>query len=114
VRFEYVTDAALNGEGFLLDDIRVDAIGYASDFETDNGGWVAEGFVRVENILPQTFRLALIIQSGGKTTVQNIEVNADQTADIPLSLQPGDTATLVITGTTRFTREHANYSIAIR
>jgi hypothetical protein len=46
--------------------------------------------------------------------VQNIEVNADQTADIPLSLQPGDTATLVITGTTRFTREHANYSIAIR
>jgi immune inhibitor A len=114
VRFEYVTDAALNGEGFLLDDIRVDAISYASDFETDNGGWVAEGFVRVENILPQTFRLALIIQSGGKTTVQNIEVSADQIADIPLNLQPGDTATLVITGTTRFTREHANYSIEIR
>ena len=114
VRFEYVTDAALNGEGFLVDDIRVDATGYASDLETDDGGWVAEGFVRFENILPQMFRLALIIQSGGKTIVQNIEVNADQTADIPLSLQPGDTATLVITGTTRFTREHANYSIEIR
>jgi immune inhibitor A len=114
IRFEYVTDAALNGEGFLLDDIRVDAIGYASDLETDNSGWVPEGFVRVENILPQTFRLALILQSGGKTTVQNIVVNADQTADIPLSLQSGDTATLVVTGTTRFTREHANYSIEIR
>ena len=99
---------------FLLDDIRVDAIGYTSDLETDDGGWVAEGFVRVENVLPQTFRLALIIQGGGETTVQMIEVNADQTADIPLNLQSGETATLVITGTTRFTREHANYSIEIR
>jgi hypothetical protein len=114
VRFEYVTDAAINGEGLLLDDIRVDAIGYTSDLETDDGGWVAQGFVRVENVLPQTFRLALILQSGGETTVQMIEVNADQTADIPLNLQPGETATLVITGTTRFTREHANYAIEIK
>ena len=114
VRFEYVTDAALNGEGFLLDDVRVDAIGYASDFETDNSGWVADGFVRVNNILPQTFRLALIIEGGGQTTVQYIEVRADQTADIPLDLQSGQTATLVVTGSTRFTREHANYSIEIR
>ena len=114
VRFEYVTDAAINGEGFLLDDVSVDAIGYASDFETDDGGWESAGFVRVENLLPQAFRLALILQGGGETTVQMIEVNADQTADIPLNLQPGETATLVITGATRFTREQANYSIEIK
>jgi immune inhibitor A len=114
VRFEYVTDAAINGEGFLLDDVRVDAISYSEDFENGDGGWNAEGFVRVENILPQTYRLALILQSGGKTTVQNIEVNADQTAEIPLNLQPGETATLVVTGTTRFTHSQANYSIEIR
>jgi immune inhibitor A len=114
VRFEYVTDAALNGEGLLLDDITVDAINYTADFETDNNGWTPEGFVRVENVLPQTFRLALIINSNGQTTVQMIDVHADQTADIPLELQSGDTATLVVTGTTRFTREHANYSIEIR
>jgi hypothetical protein len=113
IRFEYITDTALNGEGLLLDDVRVDAVGYASDFETDTGGWVAQGFVRVENVLLQTFRLALVTR-GSKTTVQLIDVNADQIADIPLSLQPGETATLVITGTTRFTREHANYSIEIR
>lgn len=113
VRFEYVTDALLNGEGFLLDDVRVDAIGYTSDFEADDGGWVGAGFVRVENILPQTFRLALI-RKGDRTTVEYIEVGADQTADIPLSLQSGETATLIVTGTTRFTRELANYSIEIR
>ena len=114
MRFEYVTDAAINGEGLLLDDIRVDAIGYESDFETDDGGWVAQGFVRVDNVLPQAFRLALIVHGGGKTTVQVIEVSADQIADIPLNLQPGETATLVVSGATRFTRGLANYSIEIR
>lgn len=113
VRFEYVTDAAINGEGLLLDDVSIDAIGYASDFETDEDGWLAEGFVRVDNVLPQTFRLALIVR-GRETRVQMIEVRADQTAEIALSLQPGETATLVITGTTRFTRAKASYSIEIR
>jgi len=114
VRFEYITDAAVNGEGLLLDDMHVDAIGYSTDFETDDGGWTAAGFVRVENVLPQTFRLALILDHNGQITVQYIEVSADQVADIPLSLQSGDTATLIVTGTTRFTRGLANYSVEIR
>jgi hypothetical protein len=114
VRFEYVTDAAVNGEGFLLDDIRVDAAGYSTDFESDDGGWVGNGFVRVENILPQTFRLALIIEGNDGTTVQIIELTADQTAEIPLSLQNGERAILVVAGTTRFTREQAGYQIEIK
>lgn len=114
VRFEYVTDAAVNGEGMLIDDIRIDAIDYFSDFEEDDGGWEAAGFVRVQNVLPQTFRLALIRESGSDTTVEIIDVTDEQTAEIPLSLEAGDKATLVVTGTTRFTRELANYSIDIQ
>lgn len=114
VRFEYVTDAAVNGEGFLIDDVHVDAVNYSTDFETDDGGWVGEGFVRVENVLPQTFRLALIIEGNDGTSVQMIELNADQTASIPLSLKDGESATLVVTGTTRFTREPAGYQIEIK
>ena len=112
VRFEYVTDAAVNGEGFLLDDVSVEALNYKSDFEADEGGWVAEGFVRVQNDLPQTFRLALILS--GDSSVRMIPVNPDQTAEIPLSLKSGESAYLVITGTTRFTRETASYQIEIR
>ncbi len=114
VRLEYVTDAAVNGEGFLIDDIRVDALGYSTDFETDDGGWLGDGFVRVENVLPQTFRLALIIEGSDGVSVQMIELNADQTAEIPLSLQSGERAILVVAGTTRFTREQAGYQIEIR
>jgi hypothetical protein len=113
IRFEYITDAALNGEGLLLDDIRIDAINYLEDFESGDGDWEAEGFVRVENSLPQTYRLTLITR-GDTTTVTHIPLNADQTAEIPLSLGSGEEAVLVVTGTTRFTRLPAAYQIEIR
>lgn len=120
VRFEYVTDAAVNGEGLMLDDVSIPEIGYQSDFENNDGGWNANGFVRIENVLPQTFRLALILK-GRNTSIQMIPVTSDQTAQILLSIgdDPGgrddvNEAILVVTGTTRYTREQANYSIEMR
>ena len=112
LRFEYITDAAVNGEGALLDDIRIDAIDYEEDFEAGDGGWEGAGFVRVENTLPQTYRLTLITK-GDTSTVTHIPLNPDQTAEIPLSLDPGEQAVLVVTGTTRFTRLPAAYQIEI-
>jgi len=114
VRFEYVTDAAVNGEGMLIDDVSVDAVNYFSDFESDDGGWVSDGFVRVQNVLPQTFRLALIKQ-GTTTTVKMIEVSEDQAAEIPISIGGDvDSVTLVVSGTTRFTREEGSYTVEIK
>jgi hypothetical protein len=110
VRFEYITDASVTGEGFLLDDIAVPEIGYASDFESDNGGWEAAGWVRMNNILPQTYRLALLSIGRSNTTVQYIPLTPEVTADIPFTVG-GDVreVVLVVTGTTRFTRQTAPY-----
>jgi len=114
LRFEYVTDAAVNGEGFMLDDVSVDSIGYFSDFETDDGGWQPDGFVRIQNSLPQTFRLALILK-GKTTSVEIITLNPDQSADIPVHIGGDVTeAVLVVTGTTRYTRQLASYQFDIR
>jgi len=113
LRFEYVTDPAVNLEGLALDDVSIPAIHYSSDFESDDGGWQADGFARVEDDLPQTFRLALIVK-GNKTTVQNIMLTPDQTADVPLSLQAGQNAVLVVTGTERFTRLRAGFTLEIK
>ena len=113
IRFEYITDAAVNGQGLLLDDISIDAINYQSDFEAGDDGWEAKGFARVDNVLPQTYRLSLIIK-GDTTTVTNIEVSSDQTAEIPLSLNVGEEATLIVTGTTRFTIIPAAYQIEVK
>ncbi|MBN2386047.1 MAG: immune inhibitor A [Anaerolineales bacterium] len=113
VRFEYVTDARVNGEGFLVDDIAIAAIGYSEDFEAGTGSWDGTGFVRIENILPQTFRLALILEGADGTTVQIVEVSSEQTAEISV---PAGTrsATLVVTATNRFTRLPTGYEIEIR
>ena len=112
VRFQYVTDAAINGEGFMVDDISVEAAGYSSDLEADEGGWAAKGFVRVQNVLPQTFGLTLIKTSDSSVT--RIQLNADQTAEIQLSLKSGEKAYLVVSGLTRFTRELGAYQIEIK
>ncbi len=113
LRFEYVTDPAVTGVGLLLDDMSIPAVNYSSDFEADDGGWQANGFVRIENALPQTFRLSLILQ-GGQTTVQSIPVKDDQTADIPLSLQSGESAVLIVTGTQRDAHVPAEYTIEVK
>jgi hypothetical protein len=109
LRFEYITDAAVNGEGLLLDDVSIPEIGYSTDFESDDGGWIAEGFARIQSTLPQTFRLALIKQ-GGENTVEFIPLSAENNAEIPLQFGDGySRAVLVVAGTTRFTRQPAIY-----
>jgi immune inhibitor A len=115
VRFEYVTDAAVNGEGLLLDDVEIPQIGYSSDFENGDDGWLGAGFVRVKNTLPQTFQLALISKGKAGTQVKTIPLRADQTAE--LSLQIGEDisdVTLLVTGSTRFTRIPADYRLEIK
>ncbi len=115
VRFEYVTDAAVNGEGLQVDDISVPAVDYFTDFESDNGGWEPAGFARVENILPQAFRLTLIVKrTNGETTVTPVSLDSENVTDLPLDLQDGDQAVLVVSGTTRFTREPAVYSLEVK
>jgi immune inhibitor A len=109
LRFEYVTDAAVNGDGFLLDDVSIPQINYFGDFESDAGGWEGAGFVRIQNALPQTYRLALIGE-GPKTTVQYINLADDNTVDIPLDFENGvRDFVLVVTGTTRYTRQTTGY-----
>jgi hypothetical protein len=109
LRFEYITDLAVNTDGFLLDDVRVPEIQYAEDFEKGDGGWEGSGFVRIENVLPQTFSIS-IIRSGGATSVETVRLEAGQSATIPLELNNEvRSAVLVVSGTTRFTTQPAFY-----
>jgi hypothetical protein len=116
LRFDYITDQAVNGEGFLVDDISIPEIGYSQGFESGDGGWEGNGFVRIQNVLPQIFRLALITHAGNGTTVDILPVSADQTAQIPVNIGSNgvNDVVLVVTATTRFTREEAAYQFEIR
>jgi hypothetical protein len=59
LRFEYVTDAALNFDGFALDDITIPEIGFTDDGETESG-WTANGFLRSSNVVKQRYIVQLI------------------------------------------------------
>lgn len=53
VRFEVITDDGVNQPGMAVDNLRLDAAGYATGFEADDGGWQANGWVLTDNRLPQ-------------------------------------------------------------
>lgn len=113
IRFEYLTDAAVNGEGMLIDDIVIPEINYSTGFENGLDGWQAMGWIRMDNVLPQDYGLALIT-FGNETEVSYIPLEAEVTADIPLQIggEAGQ-AVLVVTGKTRYTRGRAAYRIEI-
>ncbi len=112
LRFEYITDLALHHDGMLIDDVEIPEIRYFSDFEFDDGGWKSNGWARIKNVLPQTYELALITTEGDNTTVDYIPIGVNNIANIPLDIpEEGKSVTLVIVGTTRFTRVKAPYTI---
>ena len=113
VRFEYVTDAAVNGEGLLIDDVRIDAIGYEEDFETDDAGWEAEGFVRLYNQLPQTYRLALV-EFADQPRVTYLSLDESGRVEVPVEIG-GEVseAVLVLTGTVRHSWQPASYRFSL-
>ncbi|MBC8100731.1 MAG: immune inhibitor A [Armatimonadetes bacterium] len=53
LRFAVITDDATNQPGMVVDNIAIPELGYSSDFDADDGGWQAEGWVRMDNVLPQ-------------------------------------------------------------
>ena len=113
VRFDYITDAAVNGDGMVIDDIQVDAIGYFTDFEKDDGGWIGEGFVRIKNILPQFFRVSLITY-GNQVSVMPLLLDENNQAHIEINIgEDIESIILVVSGTTPYTRQRAVYQISI-
>jgi hypothetical protein len=113
LRFDYVTDAAVNGKGLVIDDIRIDALGYFTDFEQDDGGWVGEGFVRINNTLPQFFRVTMVTY-GNQVNVYPIELDELNRAMVEISIgEEIESIILVISGTTPYTRQRAAFQLEI-
>jgi len=113
LRFEYVTDASVNGNGLLLDDLSIPAIGYTETFEAGEGGWQAQGFVRLYNRLPQTYRVVLV-ERGTETRVQEITLDEYNQAEVRVQLgEAFDEAFLLVMGTARASWEPAPYQIEI-
>lgn len=111
VRFWVISDAAINGPGLLIDDIRIPEIGFAEGAETADGGWQAQGFVRTSGILPQRWILRLIVFDGDG--VQVVAPDVDSQGRAEMQVAEGQRAILMVSGATPVTTEPASYSIDV-
>jgi hypothetical protein len=88
VAFDVINDLSVNRPGLALDDVEVPEINYHTDFEQDDGGWQAAGWIRTDNFVPQKYVVQLVsFGQDGQVKVSRLPVNDDNTAhwDVPLS-----------------------------
>jgi hypothetical protein len=110
VRFEYLTDDAVNHVGLLLDDIFIPEIAYLDDVEVGDGGWLAEGFVRMDNVLPQKY-VVQAIELGDSLQVERMQLDANNNGHLVIPLGwDVSRVVLVVSGITPFTTQPSAYT----
>jgi hypothetical protein len=115
LRFEYITDDALNLPGVALQDIRIPEINYAYNADDGEDGWQAQGFVRTNNLEPEKYSAQLIsFGADGTTQVTRLAIADDQTGHWNVPLSQLKSAVLVISALARTTTEPAPYQLEIK
>jgi len=110
VRFDYVTDDAVNRPGLCLDNLTLQAIGWRDDVEQGEGEWHAEGFLRHENQMPQRFVVQLV-EFAPRLRLRRAIVEANQPLAWAIESPGGDnqTALLIVSAIAPVTTERASY-----
>lgn len=113
LRFEYITDEAVNNVGFALDDISIPDLGFSDDVEEDHG-WDARGFYRTANSLRNRLTLQ-VIKVGDETVVQEVPVDEEGRARLELRGFGKELrkAVLVVSAQTPVTTEPAKYVVRV-
>jgi immune inhibitor A len=116
LRFEVVTDDAVNHVGLFLDDVSLAEIGYDEDFESGDGGWAAAGFLRTDNNLPQRYLVQLIQREPTGVSVRRMALDDRVGGSLTLSglgTQVTE-AVLAISALAPATTEIAGYRYTLR
>jgi immune inhibitor A len=115
LRFEYVTDDAVNGPGFMVDDISIPEIGYSDGGEKGTGGWEAAGWVLTDNQLNQGWLVQLLeVGKDGAVTLQRVPVDSSGHGQISVTgLDNLQDTVLAISALAPVTTEKASYSYSI-
>jgi immune inhibitor A len=74
IRFEVLTDPAISGGGFAIDNIAVPELGFMMDADTEAVGWSADGFVQTSRLLPQPWAV-ILIEEGLNRQVTPLSLN---------------------------------------
>ena len=115
IRFEYVTDDAVNAPGWFIDKVEIPAIGYATNWADGTDGWESEGWLLTDNTLPQEWLVqTMVFHRGTLAGFERVPVDSDGSARIDLEgLDRESEVVLAISGLTPVTTEEAHYQYRI-
>ncbi len=109
VRFECLTDDAINLDGLWLRAMEIPEIGWRDEGETDEG-WEAQGFVRVENRIAARYQVTAVLR-GDPPQMVPLEVGTDGTVRATLHAPGG--MTLIVASPTPHTAQAAPYTLRV-
>jgi immune inhibitor A len=115
LRFEYITDDATTQPGMLIDDVSIPEINYYDGFEGGSGDWISEGWVRMDNVLPQYFLVEVVQPGNHDAPVRRLLSMGDTPRgewEIIVGGDLGD-AVVVVSGLAPVTTEPAAYSVIV-
>ena len=115
IRFQMLTDGAVNMPGLCLDDVRILEIGYVHDAESDEDGWQASGFVRTDNTSPQAYSIQFVSLGDG-TEIQRPKLDGSNQGSWSIRRPTGlaGRAIVAISGLAPHTTEPAEYTLTVR
>ena len=109
LRYEYVTDSAVNGMGWCLDDISIPEIGFFDDAESESD-WDASGFMKLPgNRVEQDFSVHWVQGKGDQAIVSKLPLDDRNDG----SLEINKNGILVIVARTPQTRVQASFSLEL-
>ena len=109
VRFQYVTDDAVNAAGACFRNLSIPEAGITAN----DDGWKAEGFVFTDNVVRQDFQVQLITVGDGPQ-VRQLTLDATNTGELTVQ-PPGDEERLIVAvgSLAEKTRESAGYTLSL-
>jgi len=109
LRFEYVTDQSIEGDGFVVGGVEIPEIGFHDNVSTDDG-WTAEGFVRTDNLAPQPW-LVEVISHDPRAPVRRLSIGPDGTGSLPLDA--GQSVVVAVAGMAPGTSQQPTFQLRL-
>jgi hypothetical protein len=114
LRFQMVTDDAVNKPGLLIDNLRIAEIGWQDDGESGDAGWTSNGWILTDNSVAQRWLVQVLEIGAGTVTVERVEVGPNGTGELRIdNMADLDEVMLTISALAPATTEKASYSYTI-
>jgi hypothetical protein len=114
LRFEMVTDDAVNKPGLLIDNLRIPEATWQDDVEAGAGDWKSEGWIRTDNAVRENWLVQVMEIGGGTLTVERVNVGPDGIGELKIqNMGELDEVTVAVSAIAPVTTEKASYSYTI-